>query len=351
MPSPQRQEPSCLADRDRQHRGRREPERQRGRVERRDQADAPREVQLDQRRQQHVRRGHPAQGEQREREQYGDGVGLGAQGQPDDHGGEGQQRHPVHPDEPGQRRGERAEGGEGEHRQRGQHAGGRRGHAEVGAHLVQDRADAHRGRPEVEGEDDDADRDEDPGGPALLGTSRRRHRVIVREPAPADQIAGRVPTLGRCVNNPSSKPHRSSGSGSATPSGAGCGSPATATSPGRSSAPWSAARVPVAYSSGFNPHPRISYANAAPTGAASEGEYLEIGLARDGRPRVGAHRARRGAARRSGHPRGGRVVRRVARRPAGGQRLADHGAGAAAVPRRPRRCSGSSTRSTSRSSG
>ena len=38
-------------------------------------------------------------------------------------------------------------------------------------------------------------------------------------------------------------------------------------------------RVPVAYSSGFNPHPRISYANAAPTGAASEGEYLEIGLA------------------------------------------------------------------------
>jgi radical SAM-linked protein len=38
-------------------------------------------------------------------------------------------------------------------------------------------------------------------------------------------------------------------------------------------------RVPVAYSSGFNPHPRISYANAAPTGAASEAEYLEIGLA------------------------------------------------------------------------
>lgn len=38
-------------------------------------------------------------------------------------------------------------------------------------------------------------------------------------------------------------------------------------------------RIPVAYSSGFNPHPRISYANAAPTGAASEAEYLEIGLA------------------------------------------------------------------------
>ena len=39
------------------------------------------------------------------------------------------------------------------------------------------------------------------------------------------------------------------------------------------------ARVPVAYSSGFNPHPRISYAGAAPTGAASEAEYLEIGMA------------------------------------------------------------------------
>lgn len=39
------------------------------------------------------------------------------------------------------------------------------------------------------------------------------------------------------------------------------------------------AGVPMAYSSGFSPHPRISYANAAPTGAASESEYLELGLA------------------------------------------------------------------------
>lgn len=39
------------------------------------------------------------------------------------------------------------------------------------------------------------------------------------------------------------------------------------------------AAVPMAYSSGYSPHPRISYANAAPTGAASEAEYLEIGLA------------------------------------------------------------------------
>jgi radical SAM-linked protein len=40
------------------------------------------------------------------------------------------------------------------------------------------------------------------------------------------------------------------------------------------------AQVPVAYSSGFNPHPRISYAGATPTGAASEAEYLEIALSR-----------------------------------------------------------------------
>ncbi|WP_110182393.1 TIGR03936 family radical SAM-associated protein [Nocardioides solisilvae] len=39
------------------------------------------------------------------------------------------------------------------------------------------------------------------------------------------------------------------------------------------------ARIPMAYSSGFNPHPRISYAGASPTGAASEAEYVELGLA------------------------------------------------------------------------
>jgi radical SAM-linked protein len=39
------------------------------------------------------------------------------------------------------------------------------------------------------------------------------------------------------------------------------------------------ARVPMAYSAGFTPHPKVSYANAAPTGVASEAEYLEIGLA------------------------------------------------------------------------
>ena len=39
------------------------------------------------------------------------------------------------------------------------------------------------------------------------------------------------------------------------------------------------ARVPMAFSAGFHPHPKISYANGAPTGAASEAEYLEIRVA------------------------------------------------------------------------
>lgn len=39
------------------------------------------------------------------------------------------------------------------------------------------------------------------------------------------------------------------------------------------------AGIPMGYSAGFTPHPKISYLGAAPTGVASEAEYLEIGLA------------------------------------------------------------------------
>jgi len=39
------------------------------------------------------------------------------------------------------------------------------------------------------------------------------------------------------------------------------------------------AGVPVAYSSGFSPHMRVSYAFPAPTGAASQSEYVLVGLA------------------------------------------------------------------------
>jgi radical SAM-linked protein len=41
------------------------------------------------------------------------------------------------------------------------------------------------------------------------------------------------------------------------------------------------AGLPVAHSHGFNPHPRLSWIGAAPTGTASEAEYLEIGLTRE----------------------------------------------------------------------
>jgi radical SAM-linked protein len=34
----------------------------------------------------------------------------------------------------------------------------------------------------------------------------------------------------------------------------------------------------MAFSAGFHPHPKISYANAAPTGTASEAEYFEISV-------------------------------------------------------------------------
>ncbi len=40
------------------------------------------------------------------------------------------------------------------------------------------------------------------------------------------------------------------------------------------------AGIPVAHSHGFSPHPRISWIGAAPTGAASEAEFMEIGLTR-----------------------------------------------------------------------
>ncbi len=38
------------------------------------------------------------------------------------------------------------------------------------------------------------------------------------------------------------------------------------------------AGVPMAFSAGFHPHQKISYAGAAPTGAASEAEYFEISV-------------------------------------------------------------------------
>lgn len=41
------------------------------------------------------------------------------------------------------------------------------------------------------------------------------------------------------------------------------------------------AGLPVSHSHGFSPHPRLSWIGAAPTGTASEAEYMEMGLTRE----------------------------------------------------------------------
>lgn len=50
------------------------------------------------------------------------------------------------------------------------------------------------------------------------------------------------------------------------------------------------ARLPVAYSKGFNPHPRISLASALPLGVSSRAEYADVILDRPVRPGVFAER-------------------------------------------------------------
>ena len=86
------------------------------------------------------------------------------------------------------------------------------------------------------------------------------------------------------------------------------------------------AGVPMAYSAGFTPHPKISYVGAAPTGTASEAEYLEIGLARSCDVGGAAAGHRRGAAGRDRRRRRGTGRSWVARRADGGHALADRAA-------------------------
>ena len=59
------------------------------------------------------------------------------------------------------------------------------------------------------------------------------------------------------------------------------------------------AGVPMAFSAGFHPHPKVSYANAAPTGTASEAEYFEISVTERVDPESVRRGPRRGAARRA----------------------------------------------------
>jgi radical SAM-linked protein len=46
------------------------------------------------------------------------------------------------------------------------------------------------------------------------------------------------------------------------------------------------AGLPMAYSQGFSPHPKVSWVGAAPTGTASEAEYVEIQLVAEADPEV-----------------------------------------------------------------
>ncbi len=46
------------------------------------------------------------------------------------------------------------------------------------------------------------------------------------------------------------------------------------------------AGVPMAYSQGFSPHPKVSWAGAVPTGVASEAEYVELQLVQQVDPAV-----------------------------------------------------------------
>ncbi|MFZ5827321.1 MAG: TIGR03936 family radical SAM-associated protein [Bacillota bacterium] len=46
------------------------------------------------------------------------------------------------------------------------------------------------------------------------------------------------------------------------------------------------AGLPIAYSQGFNPHPRISFASALATGTSSEGEFIDVELTEEMEPQA-----------------------------------------------------------------
>ncbi len=81
------------------------------------------------------------------------------------------------------------------------------------------------------------------------------------------------------------------------------------------------AEVPMAYSAGFTPHPKVSYANAAPTGTGSEAEYLEIALTEARDPDKLRELLDESLPDRARHRRRGRGPDLRARRPAHGLRV------------------------------
>ena len=88
--------------------------------------------------------------------------------------------------------------------------------------------------------------------------------------------------------------------GSGTRSGARSAGSRTATSPGRSSGRSASPQLPLAFTEGFSPRPKVSFGLALSTGHESDAEYLDLVFVRRGRARAAAGVAHRGAARRHG---------------------------------------------------
>jgi hypothetical protein len=144
-----------------------------------------REVQLDQRREQHVGGCHPGECEDRQGEEHERVAGDRAAAETTHDRQQRHQRHPVDADPAGERRCHRPEEAEGHHRQRGQDAGLDGPHPERGRDLGKHRADADRRRPEVEAEDQHPGQHEGAAQPGLLtelGRWRLEHRHILPQP-------------------------------------------------------------------------------------------------------------------------------------------------------------------------
>ena len=137
-----------------------------------------------------------------------------------------------------------------------------------------------------------------------------------REAAAADR--GRLGLAARARTRPSRRGGQDARGPAAAPGGAaaaaavrqaraGCGSPPTATSRGRSSGRCAGPACRWRTPPGFTPHPKISYAGAAPDRGGQRGRVPGDRRWRERcDPDAAAGRARRGAAARPGRARGGR---------------------------------------------
>ena len=159
-----------------------------------------------------------------------------------------------------------------------------------------------------------------PGRRRALRVRRRAHRAGRPGGGAAHRrTGGAAACRARLTVRPRRRP--CSGCGCTTPSAAGCGSPATATSSAPSSGRCAGPRCRWPTRPASRRTRRSATPGAAPTGVASEAEYLEIGLAAALRPGAAAGRPGRVAAGRPGRARAGRGRAAAAERQA--ESLAD----------------------------